>query len=359
MMSTFDDKIFQRLGDTAREAFFIYNISAHKVDYLSQGFTRLTGLSTVNITSNPNRLLDIVHPDDRDYLTAQMAAFGAQKQLKAEFRLLLNDGNGKYVQLTAYALDGDPLLAAGWLADIDNSKTNILYAEKINARKNSLLEILSHDLKEPIAMINMMASAIRRDEAIAGNVSIEKYIRIIQDLCESNIRLIRDTVEQEFSEAGEIGLRIERVDLVWAIRDIMERYAAAGEVIKKRFRFESETDRLLILMDNLKMIQVVNNLIANAIKFTADDGQITVRVSEMDSQVRITVQDDGIGIPAELHPFVFEPHTRAQRPGIRGESGSGMGLAIIRSLVELHGGKIWLDTQNTGGTTFHIELPKD
>ena len=160
-MSSPNDQIFQLLGMEADEAFFIYTPATRRLDYVSPAFSKLVALPVDEIIDQPNRLMELVHPDDKDYLEAQLAGFKQGRKLSAEIKLIVN-GEEKYVELTAYRLHNQQEMVAGWVTDISNIKKNIQYAEKINARKNSLLEILSHDLKEPVGMINMMATAIKK-----------------------------------------------------------------------------------------------------------------------------------------------------------------------------------------------------
>ncbi|WP_227006387.1 sensor histidine kinase [Rufibacter latericius] len=112
-------------------------------------------------------------------------------------------------------------------------------------------------------------------------------------------------------------------------------------------------------MDEYKFSQVVNNLFSNAIKFTEDDGVIAIDLTERDGSVLITVQDDGVGIPEKFQGELFEKFTRARRPGLRGEPTTGLGMSIIKTIVEWHGGTIRFESEEGKGSTFYIELPKE
>jgi len=356
-MSFINDDLFRRLGEAAGEIFFIYDARAGHLRYFSDHAGEWLHHDPAVVKDTPVMLFEAVHPDDRRYLEQQIYAF--DKALTAEFRIGESQPE-KHIRLKAYRLteDNDTSLIAGWLADISIEKNNLLYAERINARKNSMLEILSHDLKEPIGMINMMAGAMKKDPAIAENEVLQGYISIIQDLCDRNIHLIRNLIQQEFSEARSIEIRKERADLIWAVGDIMRQYQASAQVVNKEFVFKHAMPQLYLMMDTLKIVQVVNNLVSNAIKFTADGGKIIVEIADTNANVVLCVSDDGIGVPEDLRPYLFDRHTRAQRPGLRGEEGLGMGLSIIRELVVLHGGSVWYEALPTSGSRFCISLPK-
>ncbi len=100
-------------------------------------------------------------------------------------------------------------------------------------------------------------------------------------------------------------------------------------------------------------------MLSNAIKFTYDQGVITTRIEEKDSEVLVSVEDDGIGIPAQLQPVLFDRFTKAKRPGLRGEKPMGLGMSIAKAIVELHHGRIWVESEEKRGTTVSIALSKE
>src|SRR5690606_32111644 len=104
--------------------------------------------------------------------------------------------------------------------------------------------------------------------------------------------------------------------------------------------------------------QVINKLVSNSMKFTPDGGTITVKIEDKQDSVLFTVADNGIGIPKKYHHELFEKFTHARRPGLRGEPSTGLGMSIIKTIVEWHNGKIWFDSKENEGTTFFIQLPK-
>jgi two-component system sensor histidine kinase VicK len=111
--------------------------------------------------------------------------------------------------------------------------------------------------------------------------------------------------------------------------------------------------------DEVKFMQVINNLISNAIKFTHDGGIITIRIEEKKNLILISIQDNGIGIPEHLQDGLFEKFTKARRPGIKGEPSVGLGMSISKTIVEWHKGRMWFESKEHKGTTFYIELPKE
>ena len=356
-MDIADDDLLKRMGDVAHEGYFVFSLIESKALYLGDAFKRIWNLTGPVDKLCAERFWQMIHPDDTAYVRECLEAVKRKEKVKSEFRIFPG-GQVRYIQAHVYPIGADGDLIAGYMADITDMRNNIFYAEKINARKNAMLAVLAHDLKEPVAVINMMASAIKSNSAVAGNTAILNNIKVIEDLCARNIALIKDLMQKEFLESPEVGLRKERLDMVKSVGDIVKQYQDSESVIIKQFVFTPDKEQVYAVVDMLKIAQCVNNLIVNAIKFTPPGGLIEVTLKEQADTVQLEVSDNGIGIPEALKPYLFEHRTRAHRPGLRGEEGAGIGLSIIRLLVDLHRGKVWVHSEEGKGSSFYIELPK-
>jgi two-component system sensor histidine kinase VicK len=350
----------EQVGALSDDVYFVFDEQMAAFTYISTAFQQVWKMSPFKVKENPELLFETVHPEDRNYVKHYLLQVENNKGNKIEFRILLEDGTEKWIQLKVMDVEESQgkHLTVGIAVDITVTKTNILYAEKINARKNSTLEILAHDLKTPLGMINMMASAIQKVSLSKGDDNIVNYVELIQNLCARNIALIRHIVNQEFQESTEVDLRKERSDIVWGITDIINNYKRSADIIFKNFKITSSSEKLYIEMDSLKLMQVFNNLISNALKFTPDYGIIEINIEEKDVTVLVTVSDNGIGIPKELHANLFDKFTRAQRVGLKGEKPVGIGMSIIKTIVELHQGEIWFESAEGQGSVFYVEIPK-
>jgi two-component system sensor histidine kinase VicK len=357
-----DSDIFYEMGSLSKDGYFVFDVTAGRFKYLSPAFEEIWGISIPSLLNDASPLYNAVHPEDQPYLSSSYDDFLKELIAKRyEFRIINADRGIRYICLSVYPILRDGVLRqiTGIAEDVTVVRSNILYMEKINARKDSTLEILAHDLKGPLGMISLLASSIEREAKTSGKEGILKSVTFIQDMCKRNISLIRSLVNQEFLESSEVDLRKERADLVWEIRDVIKNYQNSEEHIAKTFVLTSSHKKLLIHFDNLKFMQVINNLISNAIKFTPDDGVISVNIQDMPQSVLITISDNGIGIPENLQPYLFDKFTRARRKGLRGEEPVGLGMSIIKTIVELHGGKIWFDSKENIGSSFYIDLPKN
>lgn len=129
-------------------------------------------------------------------------------------------------------------------------------------------------------------------------------------------------------------------------------------MLPKQFHITASGPSVYIEVDEMKFMQVLNNLVSNSIKFTYDNGNISLHVEEEQENILITIADDGIGIPAEYQSVLFDKFTKARRPGLRGEKSTGLGMSIVKTIIELHQGKIWFDSAEKKGSRFYIQIPK-
>ncbi|RZM21235.1 MAG: ATP-binding protein, partial [Pedobacter sp.] len=172
------------------------------------------------------------------------------------------------------------------------------------------------------------------------------------------IKLIRDFIDQEFIESASVKLVRSRVELVGKISTASQDYLNMQESLRVNFSCRSNRNTVFAEIDEDKFMQVINNLVSNALKFTPEGGKIDIYIRENKKEVLITVADTGIGIPKRFHATLFEKFTDARRSGLRGERSTGLGMSIIKSIVEWHEGKIWFVSEEGSGTTFFIQLPK-
>lgn len=151
---------------------------------------------------------------------------------------------------------------------------------------------------------------------------------------------------------------LRRTNIVTALRETIEQYRLAEETMKRTFNFSASSDIILLDIDEAKLLQAVNNLISNALKFTQENGTIDISLKEEEKTILLTIADDGIGIPKKHHGILFERFTSARRPGLRGEASNGLGVTITKTIIEWHHGEIWFESQENVGTTFYIRIPR-
>ncbi|WP_447973645.1 ATP-binding protein [Nitrospira sp. Kam-Ns4a] len=230
--------------------------------------------------------------------------------------------------------------------------------KQMDRLRSQFLSHVSHELRTPLTAIkgfveNMLGG-------LAGPLSEKQHTYLARVAANTHrlIRMIAELLEQSRIEAGKIELVPNEVDLRQCLAEAVEQLRP--EALAKRHRLEvrGADAPLMVWADADRLIQIVTNLVHNAIKFTPEDGAITVEVAQADPQfARVTVRDTGAGIPPEALPRIFDPFFRAGAEQRVKSQGLGLGLAIVKTLVELHGGRITARSEPGQGTEFSFTVP--
>jgi PAS domain S-box-containing protein len=237
------------------------------------------------------------------------------------------------------------------------------YADRLedaDRRKNEFLAMLAHELRNPLAPIRNAVEVLRKSDADspAPREHLRRLLPMIDRQVHHLVRLVDDLLEVSRISRGKIELRKEPVDLASVIGHAIDTsqpfIQAAGHTLK--LALPEEPVRLVA--DPVRLAQVFSNLLNNAAKFTPAGGHIGLRAERSGPEVVVSVSDTGEGIPADLLPKVFDPFTQADRSIDRAQGGLGLGLALARSLVELHGGRVAVHSGGLGrGSEFVVRLP--
>ncbi|EDX77313.1 ATPase, histidine kinase-, DNA gyrase B-, and HSP90-like domain protein [Coleofasciculus chthonoplastes PCC 7420] len=189
----------------------------------------------------------------------------------------------------------------------------------------------------------------------------EKMARALETISrntQSLAQLIEDVLDMSDIITGELTLHVSSVELLPIIERAMASMRAAAEAKALQIEIQLDTEVAPILGDASRLQQIMWNLLSNAVKFTPKGGQIQVRLEQIEDQAQIQVSDTGIGIHAEFLPYVFDRFRQEDGSLTRSHGGIGMGLAIVRYLVELQGGTVWAESPGSGqGATFTVRFP--
>jgi signal transduction histidine kinase/response regulator RpfG family c-di-GMP phosphodiesterase len=220
---------------------------------------------------------------------------------------------------------------------------------------SSLMGLVAHEIRTPLTAIKAYTETLM-DTLADPHTPRERFLGIINEECDRLARLVSDVLDLSRLEAGQRPLRLARVELDRLIRDVLESLAPIATV--RRVQVETEIPAGLAVEADADLLRrLFVNLISNAIKFAPVSGQVTVRAAVQGESWTTEVEDDGPGIPAEDLPHVFDRFYRSTRPAPGGSEGAGLGLAISRGIVELHGGRIVAESREGGGTRFRFEMP--
>ncbi len=229
-------------------------------------------------------------------------------------------------------------------------------AEQANRVKDEFLATLSHELRTPLNAILGWARMLRTGRLDAATAA--RALEAIERNARLQSQLIEDLLDLSRIISGKIRLTVCPVDLAAVIEAALDQTRPAA--LAKAIQLELDLDRAAgaMLGDTERLQQVVSNILSNAVKFTPTGGHVEVRLERDDSEVRIQVRDSGSGIPADLLPHVFDRFRQGDSTTRRAQGGLGLGLAIVREIVELHGGTVEAQSPGPGkGATFTVRLP--
>lgn len=338
---------------------FAFNIKNNQFDYLSPAFERVFRRDPKFI--DPASLINMVHKDDQGYLITcfnEMVKTVNEKDI--EFRIRTFSQKDIWIRLKAFVPEQfrEPRLIIGCAEDITAIKENFNVIKKYSDKKNSVLNILSHDLASPLGSIQNISSLLSTKLAAHTDKAVQHLLMVLDRVAKKGTNLIQNFVKEEFIESANSPIITERVDIVEKFKQIIKDYKEAEKDIKVTFHFNVNQDPIFIHVDESKFMQVINNLISNSIKFTPAGGQIFLSIEDSELSVLIQVKDTGIGIPKRYHARLFEKYNEARRTGINGEPSVGLGMSIIKTILDWHQAKIWFESTEGIGTIFYIEVPK-
>ena len=266
-----------------------------------------------------------------------------------EVRMRRHDGVVRWLRLLAVPEREGPLGTSGWLVtgvDVD-ALHNMLLA------KDDFIAAASHELRTPLAAARVQADLAVRHVQMAAPQKLDRALEHVRDQLRRMTELVNELLDVASVQQGNLRLEPADVDLIALARTCIDRVGALGD--RHTFTLDAP-DSLGLRADGSRLEQVITNLLANAVRYSPDGGPVEVQLAREADQVRISVRDQGLGIPREKLQTIFERFGRAH--GGR-YGGLGLGLAIARALVELHHGS--LDVESEGvpgrGSVFHVRLP--
>jgi PAS domain S-box-containing protein len=227
-------------------------------------------------------------------------------------------------------------------------------AQRASEARDQVLGVVSHDLRNPISAIAMCASALAESASDDATERESLLTTIVQSTDWMN-RLIQDLLDVASIEAGRLALERERERIPVILDGALRMFEVEASQRHVRLATESAADLPLVNVDASRIIQVLGNLVRNALKFTPDGGRITVRASNGGREAVFAVSDTGPGIPLTDQPYVFDRYWHARRTA--NKRGTGLGLSIARGIVQAHGGRMWLESEPGRGTTFYFSIP--
>lgn len=276
----------------------------------------------------------------------------------SEVDLLGSDGIVRVAELRVVATEWQNRSA--WLAtlrDITEHKNNERRARDAVRRRDEFIALLSHELRNPLAAIRNAGTLVARTAAAEGVCA--RSVDVIERQCRQMAWLLDELLEVTRISQGKIQLKRDAIDLNIVVAESIEALAPQMESGERHLSVVTPEEPVYVEGDMARLHQVVSNLLANAIKYSHPGGHIEVELSADRNESLLRIVDDGIGIPADLLSEIFEPFIQGNACLARDDTGLGLGLSLVRSLVELHGGSVKAMSDGPGsGSEFSVRLPR-
>lgn len=226
---------------------------------------------------------------------------------------------------------------------------------KSNKEKDRILGIISHDVNNRIGGIGSLLEILEQEDM--NSEEQKEFIKLASDTCNSTTEIIKDLLEYSKNIGDQNELFLEKVNIHDFLKSSVNLHST--KAIKKGISIQLKENKEIIEcnLNKLKFSRVMDNLISNAIKFTPEKGNILIEYNRDSNNLLISVKDSGIGIPENIKDKIFIPFSGSGRSGTNNEESNGLGLSIVKNIVEKHKGDIWFDSKPNVGTTFIIQLP--
>jgi PAS domain S-box-containing protein len=356
-----------------------YIDSPHSADesatYISPQVEQIFGYSLSQWHSDPSFFVDHLHPEDRDRVREeQRAARESGTPLELEYRFIAEGGrvvwlNDSYTVVRDEA--GRPWYTQGFAVDItarkeaERDRESLLQQtqaqnerlRKLDRMKDEFIALVSHELRTPLTSIRGYLELLVDDPETLELPDLQRdWLRVIDRNAERLLRLVEDLLLTAQANAGALALEKSELDVAAVVEQAVQAGApvAAARGISLTWSADSVAQ---VNGDRMRIGQVVDNLVSNALKFTPAGGRVEVRAVSLGKVTRIEVADTGIGIAQDELGHLFDRFFRTARAQDAAIPGVGLGLSIAKAIVEAHGGRIAVRSRDGDGTTFTVDLP--
>ncbi|WP_046245330.1 PAS domain-containing sensor histidine kinase [Hymenobacter terrenus] len=309
-----------------------------------------------------HKIQEFAHPDHQEDWRFLQERLWAHKlpHFTLETCLVRIDGSSFWCQVTSMRFpDNGEELGFTQLEDISDRKALELSVKSIYDAQETIMHLVSHDLKTPIAHIQLLTDLLQRQIDAARLATDDapdtvRYLALIRQACADAYKLLQDVLLLGSLDARDVKKRPTDLSALLVSRLATHQLAAQEKGLALVLDLPAQALRANLHADTFG--RVVDNLVSNALKFTPAGGRVTVGLQECPGCVLLTVRDTGIGIPEALQADLFEKFSTSARSGVGGEASTGLGLFITRQIVQLHRGKLWVESREGEGSCFFVKL---
>jgi PAS domain S-box-containing protein len=302
--------------------------------------------------------LSSLHPDERDPVHTRWTAALKGEPYDVEYRIIA-DGATKWVRAKAYLeFGGDNSLLGGFgiVQDVTDRKQAEIALMEADSQKNDFLAMLAHELRNPLTPISNIAQTL--GTLPLTEAAIDKSAEMLTRNVNHITHIVDDLLDVSRITRGLVTLNRQPLELGQLLKETAESVQSFFTAKQQTFELHLPAQPIKVDGDSVRLTQVFSNLIINANKYTGEGGRIDLKVITEKEAVVVRIQDNGIGIEPQLLPHIFDLFTQGERTLARSEGGLGIGLTLVKKLVQLHGGEVTATSQGANqGSEFVVKLP--
>lgn len=337
--------------------------------YVTDAFIELTGISRKESNKFKN-IIELIHSDDiNDFYNKIIQCINNEiDYFKHEIRVRKKDGIWVWILVVGLPIEkdgnGQVLKLVGILNNIEeNKRVKIELEEKIcfERLRTDFFANLSHELRTPLnvllASLQLQELYLNEDKTCRNYNKYSKITLRMKRNCYRLLRLINNLIDITKIDAGFYNVNFINYDVVRLVKSIVLSVEDYVKKQKLKIQFSFSINKIIMACDPEKIERILLNLLSNAIKFTEPGGVIKIKVDRQNDMLIISVKDTGIGIPKVKLPHIFDRFVQADKSLARNKEGSGIGLSLVKALVEMHQGEVFVESKMNEGTEFIIKIP--
>ena len=325
------------------DLFCVANFSGF-FEQINPAWEKILGYSPSEIITRP--IMDFFPPENREKVAGEIERLTLGFSLKDfETPILCKDGSSKWLRWNAVSSIPDQLIYA--------TARDITEQKKVIQMKDEVIAMATHEMRNPLTAIHASLSVLVEETKPVLNPSIEKLLSIASQSSAHLIELVNDFLDIQKLEYGRMEFHMRTIALESLIKKASELNSTYAQKLNVNLRIRGLIPSVQISVDEGRFLQVMANLISNAVKYSAQGQTVDIAASHWDDFVRISVIDSGSGIPEEFHERVFQKFSQATGS----KQGTGLGLSISKAIIEKMGGTIGFNTAKGRGTEFFFDLP--
>jgi signal transduction histidine kinase/CheY-like chemotaxis protein len=361
---------FLKVFHTLKKDLFIWVYELEKRKSIFRYSENLPLILNLNVSEKSvldKGLNNFIHEEDiNDYQSRidNLLNQAELNNLEQEYRLKTIDGSILYFQekVVKY-LNKDKTILIGFANDVSSyKKTFSILTERIGNQKEQInsrdkfLSILSHDLRAPFTSIIGFTEILMEDDTLSDKERNE-FLSLIKDSATNQLQFVNYILDWSNLKLGRIQLNLQKVPIANLIYNSISNLT--GNSIRKNIEIKTRIDdSIYVKVDERLVLQAITNLLSNSIKFTPEGKRIYIYTNRFNKNfIELIIKDEGVGIPEEHKSKLFNVDNLFTQRGTKGEKGSGIGLSLVKEIIEKHGGQIWFFSKENEGTEFHFTLP--